>query len=427
MRFIGLDVHRDFCEVAISEGGKARRAGRVAARPAELELFAQSLAADDRVVLEATGNALAIARILAPHVGEVVLAHSRKVRAIAEAKVKTDAVDACTLAELLAADLVPRVWIGDEQTRLLRRLVSRRRQLVKQSTRTKNEISAVLLRNLKGRPPVSDVFGKAGRAWLATLELGIDERETVDSGLRQLDFLQSELTHVDRAIAEQALASPEIRRLMTVPGVDVTTAAALMAAIGDVARFPTPRHLVGYLGLDPKLRQSGLSNPRHGRISKEGSAAARHALVEAAWSAAKTSGPLHAFAERTAARRGRQIAAVAVARKLAVLAWHLLSRGEDYAYQRPSVVRRKLRRLELKTGAPRAKRQAGAAPLWGSRGQDDLERELARQAELAYQRLVSDWKRTRPKQGAGATPGHASRGPSSGQAARQDTAPRPAL
>jgi len=427
MRFIGLDIHRDFCEVAISEGGKARRAGRVASRPAELELFAQSLGADDRVVLEATGNALAIARIIEPHVGEVVLAHARKVRAIAEAKVKTDAIDACTLAELLAADLVPGVWLGDERTRLLRRLVSRRRQLVKQSTRTKNEISAVLLRTLQGRPPVSDVFGKGGRAWLAKLELAIDERETVDAGLRQLDFLQHELAHVDRTIAEQALASPEIRRLMTIPGVDVTTAAALMAAIGDVTRFPSPRHLAGYLGLDPKLRQSGVAKPRQGRISKEGSAAARHALIEAAWSAAKAPGPLRAFAARTAARRGRHIAAVAVARKLAVLAWHLLTRGEDYAYQRPSVVRRKLRRLELKTGAPRAKRQAGAAPLWSSRAQDDLERELARQAELAYRRLVADWQRTRPKDGAGATPGRASSRPSERQAARQETAPPPAL
>jgi transposase len=405
MRFIGLDIHRDFCEVAISEGGKARRAGRVAARRAELELFAQSLGADDRVVIEATGNALAIARILAPHVCEVVLAHSRKVRAIAEAKVKTDAVDACTLAELLAADLVPRVWVGDESTRLLRRLVSRRRQLVKQSTSTKNEIHAVLLRNLKGRPPVSDVFGRAGLQWLRALELGIDERETVDAGLRQLEFVRAEIVRVERTIAEQALASAEIRRLMTIPGIDATTAAALMAAIGDIGRFPTPRHLVGYLGLDPKLRQSGVSKPRQGRISKEGSAAARHALVESAWGAARAPGPLRAFAERTAARRGRHIAAVAVARKLAVLAWHLLSRGEDYAYQRPSVVRRKLRRLELKTGAPRAKRRAGATPLWGSRPQDDLERELARQAELAYRRLVADWQRTRPKSGAGCDTG----------------------
>jgi transposase len=149
MRFIGLDVHRDFCEVAISEGGRARSTGQVATRPAELELFAQSLAAGDRVVLEATGNALAVARILAPHVAEVVLAHPKKLRAICEAKVKTDKVDARTLAELLAADLIPRVWIGDEQTRALRRRVSRRRQLVKQRTRLKNEVAAVLVRNLK--------------------------------------------------------------------------------------------------------------------------------------------------------------------------------------------------------------------------------------------------------------------------------------
>ena len=330
-------------------------------------------------------------------------------------------------AALLAADLVPRVWIGDERTRLLRRLVSRRRQLVKQSTRTKNEIQSVLMRTLQERPPVSDVFGKGGRVWLSELELAIDERETVDGGLRQLDFPRAELAHVDRMLAEQALAWPEIRRLMTIPGIDVTTAAALMAAIGDIDRFPSPRHLAGYLGLDPKLRQSGVAKPRHGRISKEGSAAARHALVEAAWSAAKAPGPLRAFAERTAARRGRQIAAVAVARKLAVLAWHLLTRGEDYAYQRPSVVRRKLRRLELKTGAPRAKRQAGKPPLWGSRAQDDLERELARQAELAYRRLVADWKRSRPKNGAGATPGRASSRPSERQAARQEQAPPPAL
>lgn len=376
-----------------------------------------------------TGNALAIAKVIAPHVDEVVLAHSRKVRAITEAKVKTDAVDACTLAELLAADLVPRVWIGDERTRLLRRLVSRRRQLVKQSTRTKNEIQSVLMRTLQEQPPVSDVFGKGGRVWLSELELPIDEQETVNGGLRQLDFLQAELAHVDRMIAEQALAWPEIRRLMTIPGVDVTTAAALMAAIGDISisRFPSPRHLAGYLGLEPKLRQSGVSKPRRGRISKEGSAAARHALIEAAWSAANAPGPLRAFAERTAARRGRQVAAVAVARKLAVLAWHLLTRGEDYAYQRPSVVRRKLRRLELKTGAARARRQAGAPPLWDSRAQDDLERELVQQAELAYRRLVTDWQRTRPRDGAGATPGRASSRPSTRQAARQETAPPPAL
>jgi transposase len=135
MRSIGLDVHRDFCEVAISEGGRARSAGRVETTPEQLELFAQSLAPNDRVVLEATGNALAILRILEPHVGEVVLAHPKQLRAISHAKVKSDKVDARMLAELLVADLIPRVWVGDERTRMLRRRISRRRGLVKAGDR----------------------------------------------------------------------------------------------------------------------------------------------------------------------------------------------------------------------------------------------------------------------------------------------------
>jgi transposase len=211
----------------------------VATAPQALELFARSLTVTDRVVLEATGNALAVARILEPHVGEVLLAHARHVRAISHAKVKTDKVDARVLADLLAADLIPAVWIGDEQTRVIRRLVSRRRGLVKRRTQIKNEIAAVLHRNLKGRPPVSDMFGKQGRAWLAELELPLDERLTLDAALRQLDFLGEELRAVDRLVAEHALDNADVRRLMTIPGVDVTTAATLAAVIGDVRRFPT--------------------------------------------------------------------------------------------------------------------------------------------------------------------------------------------
>ena len=152
-RSIGLDVHRDFCEVAIADGGRARSAGRIDTTPEQLELFAQSLAPTDRVVLEATGNALAIAKILESYVAEVVLAHAKLVRAISHARVKTDKIDARVLADLLAADLIPAVWIGDERVRMLRRLVSRRRGLVKRRTQIKNEISAVLHRNLKGRCP----------------------------------------------------------------------------------------------------------------------------------------------------------------------------------------------------------------------------------------------------------------------------------
>jgi transposase len=419
-RSIGLDVHRDFCQVAIADGGRARSAGRIATSPEMLRLFAQSLAPTDRVVMEATGNALAIARILAPHVAEVVLAHAKQVRAISHARIKTDKVDAKVLADLLAADLIPAVWIGDDRVRMLRRLVSRRRGLVKRRTQIKNEISAALHRNLKGRNPASDPFGKKGREWIAAQQLPIDERLTVDGGLRQLDFFGDELAEIDRLIAQQVLDDADVRRLLTIPGIDVVTAATLVAAIGDVRRFPTSRRLVGYLGLHPTIRQSGNGPARHGRLSKEGSAAARHVLVEAAWSAAKAPGPLRAFAQRTAARRGRHVATVAVARKLAVLAWNLLTRGEDYAFARPGLVRRKIRALELKAGAPRAKPGPNPDPVWNTTS-DAAEKRVAEQAETAYRRLVRDWQASGPKAGAGATPERASQRPSKGKAARQAT------
>jgi transposase len=168
--------------------------------------------------------------------------------------------------------------------------------------------------------------------------------------------------------------------------------------------FPTARHLVSYLGLDPKVRQSGSEPARHGRISKQGPGEARHVLVEAAWQAARTSGPLRAFHERVASRRGGNVATVAVARKLVVIAWHMLSRGEDYAFARPSLVREKLRRLELMTGAEQREGKRNPVRVFATREQQQLDKELAAQAELAYRRLVQDWQPTINK-GAGAAPG----------------------
>jgi transposase len=233
-----------------------------------LKVLACSLLPDDRVVLEATGNALAIARILEPHCAEVVIAHAQQVKAISHALVKTDKLDARVLADLLAADLIPKVWVGDDRIRALRRLVSRRRGLVKRRTQIKNEVAAVLHRNLKPRPPVADLFGKRGRVWLADQQLPIDERLTVDACVRQLDFIGEELAQIDKLIAEEALRDDDVRRLMTIPGIDVTTAMTLVAVIGDVRRFPTARHLVGYLGLHPRVRQSGIGQAHYGRISR---------------------------------------------------------------------------------------------------------------------------------------------------------------
>ena len=265
----------------------------------------------------------------------------------------------------------------------------------------------MLVRRLVGRPPVSDLFGVKGRRWLAGLELPLEEAETVAACLRHVEFLDTEIAAVERQIAREALGSPELRRLMTVPGVNVICAATFVAAIGDIRRFPTSRKLVGYLGLDPRVYQSGSTPAKGGRISKQGSPSARWALVEAAWSVVQQPGPLHAFYERIRARRGNKIAVVACARKLAVLFWCLLSRGEDYAHQQPSLTAKKLRLLEIRAGAPTLK--GTNTGLFATRQRlRKAERSLAQQAEASYERTVRDWQAAAAKKtGASVTPGRA--------------------
>lgn len=415
MRSIGLDIHRDFMEVAIAAGGEIRGGPRVAMDTESLELFAQSLGTDDQVALEVSGNAWEVVRILRPHVAKIVAA-SPTDTGMRQARAKTDRLDARALARLLAQGQLDGVWVPDEATQAMRRRLRRRSQLVVTKSRAKNEIHGALMRRLIPKPPFSDLFGKAGRAWLVRVELPAAERETVDSAMRQIQFCEDEVAQIEKVISAEALDSPEIRRLMTVPGVGVVTAAAFMAAVGEIGRFPTAKKLVGYLGLDPIVRQSGSSEATHGRISKQGSSSGRHALVEAAWGAIRSPGPLRAFYERTRTRRSAQVAIVATARKLACLFWTLLIRGEDYAYGQPSLHKRKLRQLELAAGAP--KRQGSRGQWAANAAVREAEIELAAQAEAAYKRTVADWQRTQAerqaeakkaeKEGAGATSGRAS-------------------
>jgi len=239
-RCIGLDVHREFAQVAIWEAGVVRQAGRIQTTPEALREFAENLCASDEVVLEATGNTYAIARLLERQVGRVVVSNPQKTRAIAEAKVKTDKVDAAVLAQLLAAGFLPSVWLPDEATFALRRQVTRRAHIVRQRTRLKNQVQSILHRNLVPRCPAADLFGRKGRAWLATQDLPRDEQQQVGALLRQLDFHGQELRIVDAELGRVGLEREEVRRLLTIPGVDATVALAIVAAVGDFGRFSSP-------------------------------------------------------------------------------------------------------------------------------------------------------------------------------------------
>ncbi|WP_408632667.1 IS110 family transposase [Mycobacterium saskatchewanense] len=194
-----MDVHREFAQLAVVEDGILRDEGKIGVTPEALRAWASELRPDDEVALEATGNSDAIATLLTPLVARVVVSNPSKTRAIAEAKVKTDKVDARILAQLLAADFLPPVWLPDDRTRSLRRQVMRRAHVVRQRTRLKNQVHAILARNLAPTPPVSDLFGKTGRHWLSRQPLPADERASVQALLRQLDFHAHELCTVGSA------------------------------------------------------------------------------------------------------------------------------------------------------------------------------------------------------------------------------------
>ena len=396
-RVIGIDIHRTFGEVVIWEDGVLHHAGRVDMTRTGLEGFGKSLRATDEVVIEATGNCMAVSRVLSPFVQRVVIANPLQVKVIAHAHVKTDKVDAGTLASLYAAGYLPEIWTPDDATERLRRLVARRYQIVRHRTRLKNEVHAILHAHLIPKCPHADLFNGRGRAWLSGQPLPDDERAAIDRHVRELDRLAGDLDLLDREIAESALDDAAIKRLMTITGVNLTVAAGLMAAIGDITRFSSPQKLVSYFGLNPRVRQSGLGAAHHGRISKIGRSHARAMLVEAAWAAAKTPGPLHAFFVRIRARRGHQIAAVAVARKLAVLCWHMLTREEDYLWARPALVANKLRAMELQAGRPQQKgNRRGSAYAYNVKALREQEMHLARQAEKSYERFVGAWRPRRP-------------------------------
>ena len=255
----------------------------------------------------------------------------------------------------------------------------------------------------------------------------VEERETVDAGLRQIDFLDTEIAQVERLIARDALTLAADQAADDRPRRQRDRGRQLYGRVGDIHRFADPRKLVGYLGLDPRVRQSGSGPASHGQISKQGSGGARHALVESCWSAVRQPGPLHAFYQRVRARRGHSVAIVACARKLACLFWVLLTRDEDYAYAQPSLTRKKLRRLELAAGA---QRYAQGRP------------ESGQPTRPSAKPNASSPARPRSPTGAPsptATPTQADQGgrgrdtgtrisrPSKRQAARQTTVPDPAL
>ena len=410
-RWIGLDLAKRETQLAVlGADGEQIASVRLATTRENFLALSAELTRFDTVALEVTTNSNAVTRLLQRSPARILTSNPIRTKLIASAKIKTDKIDARVLAELARAGYLPLVWLPDLDTEALRHLFSDRRSLVDRRTELKNTVHSVLHRNLLGHE-FEDLFGKAGRGWLEQVCEAADgpcdhlDRLRLRAILIELDRLESHLAEVEGVIAAFVTERPRLRaqldRLLSIPGVSLVVGAGLLSAIGEVTRFSQAKQLAAYFGLVPSTYQSGDTKARHGRITKTGRSDARWLAVEAAEHLRQAPGPLRALYQRVAAKRGHNVALVAVARKLAELVWHLLTKQQDFLYQVPRLTQEKRSRVRLLARRRTGRKVASAEPplarrpalygsgLQGKKVKTELARRAAEQAEAIYQAIVA--------------------------------------
>jgi len=331
MWYVGLDIGLKWHYVVVMDAeGRIHQQQRLPHDPLLIQRFFETLAGPAQVVLEATGNWVAVYERVEPYVQEVVLAHPLKVKAIASARIKTDKIDATTLAHLLRANLIPRAYIPPRAVREWREVVRHRAFLVRLQTRVKNRLHTLLAKRGVTPPGHSDLFGVAGRQWLTSLGLPDPYGAMRTRYLALLERFAHQIREVERTIDQTVQTTLEARLLETIPGIGRYLALLILAEIGDIHRFPDPKHLVAYAGLCPSTYASG-QTVRHGRLTHQGSPWLRWALVEAAchvWQVPQSR--LCRVYHQLCQRRDAKTARVAVARKLCTILFAMLRKSEPY-------------------------------------------------------------------------------------------------
>lgn len=322
--YLGIDTHDHYAQVAVvDDDGNLQDEIRL---PTDrLDELAEAYAGSEAVI-EASGSYRPVYEVLDEHL-DVTVANPSKNRLIADATVKTDRLDAKRLAHLLRVGMLAESYVPTDEIRDLRDLVRTRKALVEAQTAEKNRVRAVLKRT--NNTYRSELFGPTGREFLAELSLSPIDRTIIDVHLAVIDELSTQIAVLEEQIERRVLESPAAQLLLTIPGVGQTTAAMVVAELGDIARFNTDTEVVSYAGLDPVVHQSG-ETEIHGSISKQGPGALRWALVQSARVAVRCSEYFGNFYTRLKRRKNDKIAIVATARKLLVSMFHMLKRNEPY-------------------------------------------------------------------------------------------------
>lgn len=344
-RFIGLDLHKGYVHGYVWEPNKEGRHFRFPNSSEGWSSFVEKrLRPTDWVAMEMTGNAFQAYDMISPHADKVLLANSNELKRLGSGR-HTDKVDAKRLAQMMAVGSLPTVWIPPEQVREMRELCNHRERLVRDRTRLKNRVKSVLQRNGIALPRNADPV-----KWLKEQydpeNLPESAKLILADSLELIEHVSQRIEAVDKEINRRAASNESVKILMSLPGVGPVIASAVWAIIGDAARFDTSKQITRYAGLDPSVYQSGHTNV-HGKISKNGSPLLRKLLVQAAYQHIRTAkGPLVEFYRRRKRYISSKAAAVALARKILIIAWRMLQSGELYKDINTSRYAKKLNELE---------------------------------------------------------------------------------
>ena len=329
MNYVGIDwAYGRSAYCAMGEGGEIKAEGLISADEDGLAKLVLRLGTEAKAAVEMMSGAVWVRDRLEASGWEVKVAHARRVRDVAPLACKTDKVDARVLAELRRRDLVPELWLPSPEDRALRERLRRRAHLVKTRTSARNRIFGLLtqfgLRISHARlrkPDAIELLERRGvpAVWRASIAELLELAAEMD---RRIEPIDQEL----RPLARK---DERVKLLQTMPGIGPLLGLTFAAEIGEVSRFASPRKLIGYAGLAPWISQSG-ERSSTGSLSKAGSRTLRWAAVEAANNAWRPSNPWHGHYLRVSAGHGKNPAKSAVARKLLIAAWHMLSRREPF-------------------------------------------------------------------------------------------------
>lgn len=328
---IGVDYHKSYSHLVVQDSaGKTLRSGRVKNDRQSLGSFLERYRENSHAVVEATRNWMVMYDWLDDICDDVVLAHPLKVKAIADARIKTDKIDATVLAHLLRADLVPEAWAPRETARELRIALRERMFYVRLRTMVQNRIVTVFDRYPEQTAQLrklGDLFGKAGRQQLAALSVSEIDRIQIDRGLEFIGDIDGRIKQSEATIRAMTKTNANVRLLKTVPGIGEFFARLIDAEIDEIARFRSPKKLAAYAGL-PSTYSSG-GKTYHGKIIKQGNKWLRWAFVEAVAPAVATDPQLRTQYEHLKFR-GTNKARVAIARKLLTIAFQILRDQRPY-------------------------------------------------------------------------------------------------